>query len=343
MDVTKLPFSMKPVGWFQIGWSAAIPAGTVKPLRYFSHDLVAFRGEDGLLKVMDAHCHHLGAHIGHGGKVKGNCVVCPYHGWEWSGDGKNVRIPYQDKPVNKRLKVWHTLEQHGCIFLWHDPTGSAPRWGLPHMFDSFREFSDREESTFYPVYPHGTRLWPNEAVHPQITFENSVDSMHFRYVHESPLDPVLLEQDIRDDGSVFRTLFGFRSVKTGEIAMVFDTRTTGVGCSFNVFKGSYHYRVLFSATPVDDTASDLFNTIWWPRREGDHGEMPADLQQRISDEILSTVDQDLSIWRHQTYVDRPLLAAQDVRAFTELRRWQKGFYDLPPAGTPSALSDAAPR
>lgn len=103
MDVTKLPFSMKPVGWFQIGWSAEIPSGAVKPLKYFNQDLVAFRTENGQLAVLDAHCHHLGAHIGFGGKVKGNCVACPYHGWEWATDGRNVRIPYQDRPVNKRL------------------------------------------------------------------------------------------------------------------------------------------------------------------------------------------------------------------------------------------------
>ena len=59
-------------------------------------------------------------------------------------------------------------------------------------------------------------------------------------------------------------------------------------------------------------------------------EIPPDLQQRISDEILTTVDQDLLIWRNQAYVDRPLLAKQDVIAFTALRKWQKGFYDLPP-------------
>lgn len=327
MNLKELPFSMKPTGWFQIGWSGDVPVGTVKPLRYFGQDLVAFRGENGKLVVMNAHCHHLGAHLGYGGKVVNNAVVCPYHGWQWDGEGCNIHIPYQENTVNKRLVTWHTLEQHGCIFLWHDPTGSAPRWGLPHIFDSFRDYLDMNESEFYPIYPNGTRVWPQEKVHPQITFENSVDSMHFRYVHDSPLNPVLLEQDFRDNNSVFRTLFGFKSVKNNEVTMTFDTRTSGVGCSFNVFKGSYNYRVLFSATPVDDNCSDLFNTIWWPRRKGDDSnEMPEDIQARISREILTTVDQDLVVWRHQTYIDRPLLAAQDVQAFTALRRWQQSFY-----------------
>lgn len=331
MNLKELPFSMKPVGWFQIAWSGEIPAGEVKPLRYFGEDLVAFRGEDGELRLMNAHCHHMGAHLGHGGKVKGNCVTCPYHGWVWNGEGKNVEIPYQENTINKRIKTWHVTEQHGCVFMWHDPTGSAPRWDLPHMFDSFREFSDRDESEFYPIYPHGTRRWPNEPVHPQITFENSVDSMHFRYVHDSPLDPMLLEMDIRENDSVFRTLFGFKSVRTNNIEMTFDTRTSGVGCSFNVFKGAYNYRVLFSATPIDDETSELFNTIWWERKDGEAGDMPLVIQERIKNEILTTVDEDLLVWRHQKYVDRPMLAKQDVKAFNMLRKWQAGFYDLPPA------------
>lgn len=331
MNLKELPFSMKPVGWFQVGWSGDIPCGEVKPLRYFNQDLVAFRGEDGALRVMDAHCRHLGAHLGYGGKVVDNQVQCPYHGWIWDGEGRNTHIPYEERCVKKRLNTWHVLEQHGCVFLWHDPTGSPPRWELPHMFDDFHDFSNMDEEDFYPIYPACTRVWPGEAVHPQITFENSVDSTHFRYVHDSPMDPMLLEQDFRNNDSAFRTLFGFKSLKTGDVTMQFDTRTSGVGCSFNVFKGSYNYRVLFSGTPVDDETSDLFNTVWWPRREGDNAaKLPDDLKQRISAEILTTVDEDLLIWRHQAYVERPLLAKQDVEAFKTLRKWQRGFYDLPP-------------
>lgn len=31
----KVPFTWKPTGWFMVGWSAEIPTGTVKPLKYF--------------------------------------------------------------------------------------------------------------------------------------------------------------------------------------------------------------------------------------------------------------------------------------------------------------------
>ncbi len=116
----KVPFTWKPTGWFMVGWSAEFPVGEVRPLQYFGEDLVAWRTDDGALQIMDAHCPHLGAHIGHHGKVHGDCVQCPYHGWTYGTDGVNRSIPYEDRPnLTKRLRVWSVVEQYDCVFVWH--------------------------------------------------------------------------------------------------------------------------------------------------------------------------------------------------------------------------------
>ena len=39
--------------------------------------------------VLHAFCPHLGTHLGHGGTVQGNNIVCPYHSWEFDADGRN--------------------------------------------------------------------------------------------------------------------------------------------------------------------------------------------------------------------------------------------------------------
>src|SRR5690606_40999396 len=88
-----------------IGWAPEFPVGEVRPLRYFGEDLVAYRDESGALHVMEAHCKHLGAHIGHGGTVIGDCVECPFHGWRWGPDGRNTHIPYQPDRPNKALTL----------------------------------------------------------------------------------------------------------------------------------------------------------------------------------------------------------------------------------------------
>ena len=45
-----------------------------------SVDQVLYRGEDGKAVVLDGYCPHLGAHLGIGGVVRNNGIVCPFHG-----------------------------------------------------------------------------------------------------------------------------------------------------------------------------------------------------------------------------------------------------------------------
>ena len=143
----KVPFTWKVTGWFMVGWSAEFAAGEVRPLRYFGEDLVAYRDESGELHVLSAHCRHLGAHIGHGGKVVGDCVECPFHGWRWGPDGTNRYIPYQPDRPNKalRLRVYPVREQYGCVFVWHQPDGKDPQWEMPDIFCKFPQFETDPE------------------------------------------------------------------------------------------------------------------------------------------------------------------------------------------------------
>ncbi len=88
--MAKTPLSMKPTGWFQVAWSDEIGVGDVHKMTYFSQEMVAWRAESGELTVMNAFCEHLGAHLGFGGKVVGEVLQCPFHGWQWSHEGRNV-------------------------------------------------------------------------------------------------------------------------------------------------------------------------------------------------------------------------------------------------------------
>lgn len=90
----RVPLPM-PYGWFQVLYSHELAPGESKPLEYFGTDLVIFRTESGEAKVLDAYCPHMGAHLGYGirgetgrgGRVSGDSIVCPFHGWAFDGDG----------------------------------------------------------------------------------------------------------------------------------------------------------------------------------------------------------------------------------------------------------------
>ena len=50
------------------------------------------------VSIVDAYCPHLGANLGVGGRVQGNCIECPFHGWQFDGEtGQCVNIPYAEK------------------------------------------------------------------------------------------------------------------------------------------------------------------------------------------------------------------------------------------------------
>ena len=76
----RFPFPV-PNGWFVVAQADDLAPGEVRALYFFARDLVLYRGDDGEPHVVDAHCPHLGAHLGVGGKVEGECLRCPFHGW----------------------------------------------------------------------------------------------------------------------------------------------------------------------------------------------------------------------------------------------------------------------
>ena len=113
---TELPY---PNGWFGVAFSRDLIPGEVKSVHYFGEDLVVFRNRSGEPRVVDAYCPHLGAHLGEGGRVIGDSIRCPFHGWQYDGStGECVRIPYCERiPSAARVRAWQVQEKNGMIFV----------------------------------------------------------------------------------------------------------------------------------------------------------------------------------------------------------------------------------
>ena len=102
----RFPMPSFPVGWFQVAYAEDLNVGDVVPLHYFGQQLVLFRGEDEKVGLLDAYCPHLGAHLGHGGTVKGNSVVCPFHAWAFDCSGACTDVPYAERqPKRAQIKA----------------------------------------------------------------------------------------------------------------------------------------------------------------------------------------------------------------------------------------------
>jgi nitrite reductase/ring-hydroxylating ferredoxin subunit len=315
----------------------------VLPLRYFGQDLVAFRGRDGHPRVMDAYCQHLGANLAHGGAVVDEGIQCPFHGWVWGPDGRNVSIPYQDRPnAARRVRAWETVELNEAVYIWHDEQGRSPFWSLPVVADLGEHARAGE---FHSAYPDGRAHFRDLTVHPQLVAENAVDAHHFRFVHRTPISPVLVES--RMDGPTWYSKIGFgrrwaerelHATPTDDTMNTLVILWSGVGVSLNIERVRAGMRAIaICTTPVDDGYSEIFATYWLEKTPADID--PEHYRVRLEDAKASLPD-DVAIWNHQRYLDPPGLATSEGEGFRTLRRWASQFYPEPQPGNaiPSEVS-----
>ena len=96
---------------------------------------VLFRDSQGQAHCLSNVCVHRGASLADG-KVKGDCVECPYHGWQFNGEGACTRIPSlgSNAAIPSRAKVdsYPVQEKFGLIFAF---LGDLPEDERPPIMD----------------------------------------------------------------------------------------------------------------------------------------------------------------------------------------------------------------
>ena len=316
--------SMRPTGWFQVGWSAEIPAGAVHTAKFFGRDIVVYRDAQGRgLHALDAHCQHLGAHLGVGGKVADDCIICPFHGWSWGPNGSNRAIPYSERTNrSRRIKVWEVCERNGVVYVWHDETGQLPTWEMP---DLFAQLDDGDPTgPFHDPYPAGSFRYENLTIEPRVTAENIVDPAHFVALHRTKRLPTLVDHEITPYSFRTKLRSPSRGKITGAVAEKEDTVTLmsfGVGVSYARFAGRDNTHGVFSCTPADDRHSTMFQTLWLEVREQ---EQPDETASRLA-VVASTYTEDLAIWANQEFLEVPGLTAEEAPLFGAMRRFCRQF------------------
>jgi 3-ketosteroid 9alpha-monooxygenase subunit A len=125
---------------------------------------------DGGMQAYDARCPHRGAHLGYGGRVEGECMVCPFHGRRIHLGAGRVDHPFQ-------VQAHPTLEVGGAVFVRLD---SGPDNGFTHFMG---EVARTKYLVAGPVF--------TVAVAPEFVIENVFDAEHFQVVHALDRRPAL--------------------------------------------------------------------------------------------------------------------------------------------------------
>jgi len=316
--VASRPLPPYPNGWYAVGLSSELSRGAVLSRPFMGGELVVYRTRSGVARAVPPYCPHLGAHLGHGGRVDGELLVCPFHSFAYDVSGACVRTGYGTKPpAPARLDQRPLRESNGLLLAWHGRR--APAWVVPE------------------VDPGGwTALRCRSFVlrdHPQETTENSVDLGHFAIVHG--YRNVRMLGDAVTDGPCLRTAFAVEQPlpwSWSALAFEFDTEIYGLGYSLvnlRVPRLDLEARLWVLPTPIDDRRLPLrlAASLRAPSRQLPARRfVEAALTELVLFGLARGAKQDFPIWENKRYVERPALAAGDG-PIGLYRRWARQFYD----------------
>ena len=249
--------------------------------------------------MVDAYCAHLGAHLGVGGRVEGECIRCPFHGWRYDGEsGKCTEIPYGDSeriPTPGQGPRVPVLERNQMIWAWHHGDEGAPFYEVPEV----AEFFDAEWLP-YEIVEFDVATCCQEMA------ENNVDFAHFMYVHGTDAIP---DDEFSITGTYKRTV-GADGIFVRE----------GFGLGLGVLR----LDELHGVHLVDDAdrRGEREGALDLHRRRS---RRPRRGARTAADGFSAGVSQDLPIWENKRYVERPIMTKSEKKLL-EQREWALQFY-----------------
>lgn len=310
------PFPRLPYGWFLAAQSSEVEAGAVRSFRYFDEELVIYRGRDGAAHAVEAHCPHLGAHVGEGGCVVEDTLRCPFHGWRFGPDGQCVEVPYSERLPNVGMRAWPLVEKGGFLFLWHDPDGNAPDWTVPDLEEE--GWTDRRCVDF------------TMRSHPQELMENTADIAHFGCLHGARNHRYLRKWQARGPFADTKIGFSASGAAIGAPANFVDLEINfalhGLGylvIDSHVLDADLHGRVRVCATPVDADHVRVF-FVSNVRKMADSA-FTGMVDELFFQAAKADFEQDVRVWSHKVYRPRPVVVPGDgpILAY---RQWANQFY-----------------
>ncbi|MEV0259869.1 Rieske 2Fe-2S domain-containing protein [Streptomyces sp. NPDC050617] len=321
-----------PAGWFCLGLASELKPGTVLTRTFMGSDVVLYRTERGVVRAVEPHCPHLGAHLGSGGRIVGENIQCPFHAFEYDPDGTCVRVPDSEPLKKLSLTQWTIREVNGLLMVWYAPDGAAPYWEIPQV----------DPQGFHRVQLHSKHV----SSHPQELYENTVDYRHFSVVHAVPLEEIAPPET---DGPFLRVhtkvpiarIPGVGNIWVGQTVLIAGLGYLVAEIDFPRLGVTVRSWALFTATDVWETDIRLLACC---AVAGPLKRVPRPVQALIARLLAKAVvfkigkvlDEDNVIWKSKRYMHQPHLAQGD-KAVGIYRHHVRQFYPSETTGQEVSL------
>jgi phenylpropionate dioxygenase-like ring-hydroxylating dioxygenase large terminal subunit len=255
--------------WHAVAESTDLEGGPLG-VRLLGSAYVVWRGPDGAVVAAPDRCPHREAPLS-AGKLSDGCLVCPYHGWTFGGEGRCVSVPSSGEgrpvPPKAHLPVVHSQERYGLVWLCvGEPKGTI----FECRYDADPAF--RRINT-------GVDVWKTNALRMS---DNFMDISHFPWVHVGTFGTAQqIEVPHIDLGPLDDGFYGYsyevdagNTSELGQVASgaagtstVHRRMSTGFHLPLTVrstigYENGLEHIILMLAAPIDDTTSYFTFVIW---------------------------------------------------------------------------------
>ena len=303
--------------WLVLCRSSELAEGAVKEAMVMGEPLVLWRA-GGVAHAWRDLCIHRGSKLSLG-KVRDNCLVCPYHAWTYNEEGRCVRVPAHpdiEIPAKARTTTYQCREYVGHIWVCLGEPNNDPPPCIWYDDESFRKI---------PAGPYAF-----EAVGPRAV-ENFLDVAHLCMVHDGLLGvsdkPEIEKYEVsRTEEGLFAPAIklyqpSFQGTGEGQYVYydyhIFRPLTVQVRNN-NMGEEAPNFSVWFSVCPVD-----RHSCVGWIWLVTNIPGAPDELFVEREDEILS---QDIRLVNSQRPECLPLDLREELhlmsdRTAIEYRKW----------------------
>lgn len=259
----------------------------------------------------------------------GNCLECPFHKWQFDGDGVCTYIPYADKvPKAADTNAYFVCEYYGHILFWYHAQRQEPEYAPPEIEAMATGNMVRRGATCTAV-----------NMHIQEFAENSTDFQHFDPLHGqmtlpfSPIPIPFLKINHRPGWKEGKGAEKHRCWFLDHADLYFAGHTipkTDAHATINfigpaslvffMFETELGKIVLFQThTPLAGTRQQV-HFEWWADVQ-----LPRGLVFYVVGNWIAQWRNDIMIWENKIFANKPVLVKGDGPMNLQ-RRWFKQFY-----------------
>lgn len=161
--------------WYPLYLTAEVPKDAPLGLTVFHKQIVLYCDVNGVLRCYEDRCPHRLAKLSEGQLIDGR-LECLYHGWQFEGDGKCVKIPQLPEgakiPRAACVKSYETRDSQGVVWVWMSDK-SPPNISKLPWFEHYARPGFKDTSTIHELpYDHS------------ILLENLMDPAHVPISHD---------------------------------------------------------------------------------------------------------------------------------------------------------------